>query len=109
MINLTLFVYPARRGYLNPLHSQKSAALHAKVWQTTVSERPLCATSGQSKFLLDAPGADIFSSLDVPFFDDPAALDLSVGAARGWERRLASIDRPTARSLSRQTFLWLPA
>jgi hypothetical protein len=47
------------------------------------SEGPLCAKSGQSKFLLEAPGADIFSSPDMPFSDDPAALDLSVGAARG--------------------------
>jgi len=31
--------------------------------------------------LLEAPGADIFSSPDMPFSDDPAALDLSVGAA----------------------------
>jgi hypothetical protein len=47
------------------------------------AERPLRAKSGQSKFLLEAPGADIFSSPDMPFSDDPATLDLSVGAARG--------------------------
>jgi len=35
------------------------------------------------EILLEAPGADIFSSPDMPFSDDPAALDLSVGAAIG--------------------------
>jgi hypothetical protein len=41
---------------------------------------------------------------DLPFSDDPAALDLGVGAARESERRPASIDSPAARRFSRRTF-----
>jgi hypothetical protein len=37
--------------------------------------------------------------------NDPAALDLSVGATRGTKRRFASIDSSAARCISRLTFL----
>jgi hypothetical protein len=41
-----------------------------------------------------ATGSDFSFNSAVPFSDDPAALDLSIGAARASERHLASIDSP---------------